>query len=113
MKASAVLLAFLFAAATTPSLAFGHFWGPRPGGPPPHGPGGHHGHHGLGFLDGALGPAVLPPLPGPDAAEPVGYPAPAPYCLPAPPPHINPGPHIIYIGHRPAISGPKVIYGTG
>jgi hypothetical protein len=113
MKASAVLLACLVVAAATPSLAFGHFGGgPRPGGFPSHGHGPwRHYHRGLGDLDGADGLAVLPPLPASDASEPAGYGA-APYCFVPPPPHINPGPHIIYIGHKPAVSGPKVIYGT-
>ena len=36
----------------------------------------------------------------------------APFCLPAPAQARNPGPHIIYIGEKPATNGPRVIYGT-
>ena len=112
MRALIVLMAWLAAAA--PALAFGHFAGPRPGfGPHPGGPGhGHRGRGGLGFFGGGVWPSYSPPADQPaPVAVPVPYPVAAPYC-PAPVVIRAPGPHIIYIGHQPKVSGPKVIYGT-
>jgi len=113
MKASAVVLACIAAAAATPSWAFGHFGGPHLGGFHFHGPGSmRHDHRRLGYLNGGFDSAVLPGLGAPDSAAPIGYQGPATYFFAAAPAHINPGPQIIYIGHKPANNGPKVIYGT-
>lgn len=123
MRALIVILACL--ATSAPAYAFGHFAGPRPGGFPgggrPGAPGRpgfpgdhhHHGQGGLGFFGGGVWPNYLPadqPAPAP-VAVPVPYPVAAPACS-APIIIRAPGPHIIYIGHQPKISGPKVIYGT-
>jgi hypothetical protein len=111
MRALIVFLACL--ATVAPAYAFGHFAGPRPGfGPHPGGPGhGHHGHGGLGFFGGGVWPGYADQPAAAPVAVPVPYPVAAPAC-PAPIVIRAPGPHIIYIGHQPKISGPKVIYGT-
>ena len=92
-----------------------------------HGGGFHHagGHRGSGLvLDGGyFGPVATPaevaPSPAPASAA-LSFPfviaAPQPLCpMPAgavaAPPRPS-GPHIIYIGQKPEIHGPKVIYGT-
>jgi hypothetical protein len=129
MRALIVFIACL--AATAPAYAFGHFGGPRPGGfpggfrpgPRPGFPGGfrpgfpgdhhHHDHGGLGPFGGGPWPGYVPADQTAAApfAVPVPYPIAASVC-PAPIVIRAPGPHIIYIGHQPKNTGPKVIYGT-
>lgn len=133
MKALAVLAACVLFSG--PALAFGqgpgggfHPGAPHPGGSHPGGfhPGGFHPGHGHrgprgGFGPGLWGGYVAAPIvaaPEPERAvaapeEPVAQLAPAPYCpTAAPAPRRPSGPHIIYIGHKPTIHGPKVIYGA-
>jgi hypothetical protein len=108
MKALACLVACLLF--TVPAHAFGHGGGPHGGGPRP-GHGHHHGRNDLGQWGGDGGYEAVPDIAEPAVEAPVAQPLPAaPYC--PPPPRPNPGPHIIYIGHRPVIHGPQVIYGT-
>ena len=112
MKALVLVLGCLVMSA--PAQAFRH--------------GGMHGHHpGVGFHH--LGLAIisqgnLPDLVAPEAeAAPQVVVAPGPQIVLAPGPSCaSPaaveaparrfGPHIIYIGHQPAVAGPRVIYGT-
>ena len=107
MKASILVLACL---AATP--AFAHGAGPRAGGF-------FHGGHGHRILTpGALlygqgsGQVIEPAA---EAEPPAAQLAPAPFCptiLPAVATRRSVGPHIFYIGHRPDIHGPRIIYGT-
>jgi len=105
---------------TLPAEAFVHGGGPHP---PGHG----HGGYGLGFWGGVAVPEY-PERPDPsDAAAASDFPPPgviaatlaaatalaaAPDRRMVAPPRPRPGPHIIYIGQRPAPHGPQVIYGT-
>jgi Spy/CpxP family protein refolding chaperone len=125
MKASAVLVVCLVLAA--PAQAFEH-GGPHPG----FGHGHHHGHgdYGLGFWGGDYAPEVPAPR-EPIAAEAPDMPPPGVIAAtiaaatalaaatpasgatrPAYPPPPPRGPHIIYLGERPQIHGPQVIYGN-
>lgn len=103
MKASVLVFGCLVLAA--PAQAFTH--------------GAMHGRHpGVSFHRltlGILSQGVLPDViaPAPEAPAPQFVFEPAPRCpLPVTAPARPTGPHIIYIGHQPEISGPKVIYGT-
>ncbi len=120
MKALAASLVCLLAF-NAPSQAFFHGGGGGGGShPAPHpGHGGDH-HHGGRFYD-PFAPQVLDSYtdPNPPAAEPADDQPPiielppAPLCPAAAPVPAGPvGPHIIYIGQKPVIHGPKVIYGV-
>ena len=77
------------------------------------GPDAHHRHDrhpGAGLLLDSGGYYVQPPTETATAPAPEIVVQPVPYCpAPARP---KAGPHIIYIGERPAVHGPKIIYGT-
>ena len=106
MKASALLFGCLVVAAPAQAVTHG---GPHPSF-------GHH-HRGHGFLSQTFLPGVFAPeaQPEPETPAPEVVFAPAPRCLlpePVAAPARPSGPHIVYIGHRPEVSGPRVIYGT-
>ncbi len=96
----------------------------RPGGGPGH-PGGGPGHPGKPghprggsnvFFD-PFGGEIVPTFPAPNQptvaeAPPTIVLPPAQLCPSYAPPPGPTGPHIIYIGQKPTINGPKVIYGT-
>ena len=103
MKASALVFGCLVLAAPAQAFTHGHMHGRHPG----------VGFHRLtlGVLSQGVLPDVITPATEPPAPEFVLEPAPR--CpLPVAAPARPAGPHIIYIGHQPEISGPKVIYGT-
>jgi hypothetical protein len=115
MRASILLVACLVA---TPTFAQGlHAGGFIHGG-------GHHGGRGHVLTPGQLlygegGAPYVAPEADRVADEPEALPlqfAPAPICPNVAPAAAAParpaGPHIIYIGHKPEIHGPHVVYGT-
>jgi hypothetical protein len=112
MKALAILVACLTVAASPSGAAVIHAVAPHP-------PGAHdghgHRHHGVSvgiFAPDVIVPGVTADAPAPEVADLPAFiePQSAPFCPPARPRPT--GPHIIYIGAKPATNGPKVIYGA-